>query len=116
MLRELPGERRQKRRGSVVPEWGWWEWLPWTYELNSKKCMHNGKKVSWKMSNLELLRPLIMIFGTADRLRGLPIRFSVDNGCACNFWRHSYSSTCSLLWDARWTWRKYTHVPCWQQR
>ncbi len=82
--------------GGVIPEWGWWIWMPWTRELNSEKRMHDGKKVSRKMSALELIGPLLVISCAADRLRGLPIRFWVDNAGACNIWKHGYSSTCGL--------------------
>jgi hypothetical protein len=82
--------------GGVIPEWGWWAWMPWTRELNSGKRRHNGMKVSRKLSALELLGPLLVVCCGADKLRGIPIRFWVDNAGACNIWKRGYSSSCSL--------------------
>ncbi len=48
------------------------------------------------MSALELVGPLLVLCCGADRLRGLAVRFWVDNAGACNIWRHGYSSSCSL--------------------
>jgi hypothetical protein len=82
--------------GGVVPELNWWTWMPWTRGLNSGKRTHEGKKVSRKMTALELIGPLLVLCSAADRLRGQPVKFWVDNAGACNVWRHGYSATCSL--------------------
>ncbi len=71
--------------------------MPWSRDLNSGKRTHDGMKVSRKLSALELMGPLLAICCAADRLRGWPIKFWVDNAGACNIWKHGYSATCKLL-------------------
>jgi hypothetical protein len=80
----------------VIREWRWWLFLPWSRELNSGKWLSEGKKVSRKMSALELIAPLAVLAAAAGELTGKQIVFHVDNSGACNIWRRGYSTSCKL--------------------
>ena len=82
--------------GAVIPTLDWWGFLPWTRDLNCGKLVCEGKKVGRKLSALELLGPLLVMAAGAARVRGLELRFWVDNQGSCNIWRHGYSNTCRL--------------------
>jgi len=85
-----------KGTGSVIPEFGWWTYMPWSVEINSGKWLSEGKKVSRKMSALELMGPLITISAASRSLAGKHVTFWVDNQGSCMIWRRGYSNSCKL--------------------
>lgn len=82
--------------GAVIPDLDWWAFLPWTRDLNAGKLLCDGKKVARKLSALELIGPLLVLAAGARQVRGLELRFWVDNQGSCNIWKHGYSNACRL--------------------
>ncbi len=82
--------------GSVIPELGWWCYMPWSRRINAGAWCVEGKKVSRKLAALELVGPLITLAAGADLFRQRPIIFWVDNQGSCSIWKHGYSNSCKL--------------------
>ncbi len=82
--------------GAVIPDLDWWAFLPWSRGLNAGKLLCDGKKVARKLSALELTGPLLVLAAGARQVRGLELRFWVDNQGSCNIWKHGYSNACRL--------------------
>ena len=80
--------------GAVIPDLGWWSYMPWTRAVNSGTVTHEGKKVGRKLSALELMGPLLVMAAGAGELRGLALKFWVDNSGSCIIWRKGYSIQC----------------------
>jgi len=85
-----------KGAGAVIPELGWWAYMPWSRSINDGSWQVQGKKVSRKLAALELIGPLITITTASEQLYGKPIIFWVDNQGSCAIWAHGYSNTCAL--------------------
>jgi len=82
--------------GVVVPATGGWWYMPWSKEVNNGSWVTGGKKMSRKMSALELVGPLLAVVGGAAELRGLAVRIWVDNSGSCNIWKRGYSNSCKI--------------------
>jgi len=56
----------------------------------------DGKKLSKKLSALELVGPLACLASGAEWCRGRALRFWVDNSGSVRIWQKGYSSSCAL--------------------
>ena len=90
--RESPG----RGVGAVVPALLWWSFVQRSEDLNRGRLRCEGMKIARKLSALELLGPLLILAAAAERVRGLELRFWVDNSGSCNIWKHGYSNSCRL--------------------
>ena len=72
-----------------------WFYLPWGRKINTG-VRHKGKRLSSKMSALELVGPLICLASEPDLVQSAPIRIWVDNIGSVRIWRKGYSSSCEL--------------------
>ena len=68
----------------------------WSSEVNSGKWVTGRKKMSRKMSALELIGLLLSVTGAADMLRGQAVKIWVDNRGSCNIWKRGYSNSCRI--------------------
>jgi hypothetical protein len=75
---------------------GFWFFAPWSRKINCGVRAEDGKKLSRKMSALELVGPLICLAAGAELCRGKPLRIWVDNSGSVEIWRKGYSSSCGL--------------------
>ncbi len=82
--------------GAVIPQLQWWSFMPWARDVNAGKVLADGKKVSRKLSALELMGPLLVMAAGAREIRGMQLRFWVDNSGSCIIWRKGYSIQCKL--------------------
>ncbi len=82
--------------GAVIPELGWWAYMPWARLVNSGAVVYEGKKVSRKLSALELMGPLLVLAAAAEEVQGRAVRFWVDNSGSCIIWKKGYSIQCKL--------------------
>ena len=73
----------------------WWFFLPWGRKINSG-VKFEGRRLSGKMSALELVGPLVCVCSEPDLVRCRPIRIFVDNIGSVRIWGKGYSSSCSL--------------------
>jgi len=73
-----------------------WFYYPWSPGINSGSARSLGKKISWKLSALELVGPLIFMAALPDRFRLQPVRIFVDNAGSVCIWRKGYSNNCPL--------------------
>ena len=73
----------------------WWFYLPWGRKINTG-VKYKGRKLSGKMSALELVGPLVCLASEPDLVRAAPIRIWVDNIGSVRIWRKGYSSSCDL--------------------
>jgi len=80
--------------GGVGPDF--WFCVPWGRKINSGVRALDGKKLSKKLSALELVGPLIVVAASYRQSRGRPIIIWVDNAGSVAIWRKGYSSSCSL--------------------
>ena len=81
--------------GAVIyPDW--WTYAKWGTNINSGKRYRDGKKISNKMSALELIPPLATLCSGSDRLRGRPVEFFVDNSGSVAMFSKGWSSSCML--------------------
>ena len=83
-------------RGSGGVSDEWWFYLPWPRKINSGVRGQDGKKLSRKLSALELVGPLVVLAAGADRCRGRPVRVWVDNAGSVKIWEKGYSMRCAL--------------------
>lgn len=74
----------------------WWFYVPWSRAINCGTKAHDGKKLSQKMSALELVGPLICVSSHCDKIRSRHITIHVDNSGSVEIWRKGYSNTCDL--------------------
>lgn len=74
----------------------WWFYLSWARKINCGVKAADGKKLSKKLSALELVGPLVAV--CSARLFGsrCPIRIWVDNAGSVKIWEKGYSSSCEL--------------------
>ena len=80
--------------GGVSEEW--WFYVPWSRKINAGVRAADGKKLSRKMSALELVGPLVAVAAAPDRWRRRPIRIWVDNAGSVRIWQKGYSTRCGL--------------------
>ena len=73
----------------------WWFYLPWGRKINSGVA-YLGRKLSSKMSALELVGPLVCVAADPDMVRGMPVRIWVDNIGSVKIWKKGYSNSCNL--------------------
>jgi hypothetical protein len=80
--------------GGVVGDW--WYFLPWSAAINAGDRASDGKRLSKKLSALELIGPLAVVAAAPDICRGQPVRVWVDNAGSVKIWEKGYSSSCGL--------------------
>jgi len=80
--------------GGVIGEW--WYFLPWPATINAGDRAADGKRLSKKLSALELVGPLAVVAAAPDLCRGQPVRVWVDNAGSVRIWEKGYSSSCDL--------------------
>ena len=73
-----------------------WFYIPWSKSINSGSCRVAGKKVSRKLTALELVGPLVALTNCAIGLRGHPVTIWVDNAGSVAVWNKGYSHHCLL--------------------
>jgi hypothetical protein len=73
-----------------------WFIVPWGHKINSGTKDADGKRLSRKLSALELVGPLICISSDQETCSGKPIRIWVDNSGSIGVWRKGYSIRCRL--------------------
>jgi hypothetical protein len=74
----------------------WWYWYPWAKKLQHGILKHEGKKISRKLSALELIGPLIIVSTNVQQCRYRPVTVWVDNIGSVEIWRKGYSNHCTL--------------------
>ena len=74
---------------------GWWCYLPWGRKINTG-VKFEGKRLSSKMSALELVAPLVCVSSDPALARAQPVRILVDNIGSVRIWLKGYSSRCAL--------------------
>ena len=74
----------------------WWFYLSWPRKINCGVKAEDGKKLSKKLSALELVGPLVAISAAEQLGPGYPMRIWVDNIGSVLIWKKGYSSSCAL--------------------
>lgn len=74
----------------------WWFYVPWSRKINCGIKTADGKKLSQKMSALELIGPLICVASHYDVIRSRNITIHVDNSGSVEIWKKGYSNSCDL--------------------
>jgi hypothetical protein len=74
----------------------WWAYMPWSRKINCGVKAGDGKKLSRKLSALELVGPLVCVAAGASWCRNQPVRVWVDNAGSVAIWRKGYSTRCGL--------------------
>ena len=90
------GSTESAGRGSGGVSGDWWYYVPWPRKINTGVKAADGKKLSRKLSALELVGPLIAVAAGADRCSGQPVRVWVDNAGSVAIWKKGYSMRCQL--------------------
>jgi len=80
--------------GGVIGDW--WYFLPWSVTINAGDRAADGKRLSKKLSALELVGPLAVVAAAPDICRGQPVRVWVDNAGSVRIWEKGYSSSCDI--------------------
>lgn len=75
---------------------GFWYILPWGRVINSGLRAADGKRISRKLSALELVGPLVCVAAGAQLCRGQPVRVWVDNSGSISIYKKGYSTSCAL--------------------
>lgn len=75
---------------------GWWFYYPWSKAVNSGCARVGQKKVSRKLSALELIGPLIVLVAGADWCSNSNVKIWIDNAGSVGIWRKGYCATCQL--------------------
>jgi hypothetical protein len=83
-------------RGVGVVSEQWWAYVPWPRKINCGVKAADGKKLSRKLSALELAGPLLCIVAGHQFCRGRVVRVWVDNIGAVRIWKKGYSLSCEL--------------------
>jgi hypothetical protein len=83
-------------RGVGVVSEDWWVYVPWGKKINCGMRAQDGKKLSRKLSALELVGPLLCVTAGAAWCRGRPVRVWVDNVGSVTIWKKGYSTRCVL--------------------
>ncbi len=79
--------------GVCGPIWYYHQWHP---SINGGIKKWDGKKVSRKLTALELMGPLIFLCCSPDAFRRQPVDFWIDNAGSVAVWKKGYSPHCSL--------------------
>jgi len=90
------GSTESTGRGSGGVSGDWWYYVPWPRKINTGVKAADGKKLSRKLSALELVGPLIAVAAGADRCASQPVRVWVDNAGSVAIWKKGYSMRCQL--------------------
>jgi hypothetical protein len=83
-------------RGAGGVAGGWWFQVPWGTKINGGHRAEDGKKISGKLSALELVGPLVCLAAGAHLCRGKPVNIWVDNAGSVQIWKKGYATTCQL--------------------
>jgi hypothetical protein len=83
-------------RGVGAVSQGWWAYIPWPRKINCGVKAADGKKLSRKLSALELVGPLLCVTSGHEWCRGRVVRVWVDNIGAFKIWSKGYSLSCEL--------------------
>ena len=75
---------------------GFWFMLPWGRAVNSGVRGPDGRRISRKLSALELVGPLVCVAAGAHLCRDRPVRIWVDNSGSVCIFKKGYSTTCQL--------------------
>jgi hypothetical protein len=75
---------------------GFWFFLPWPRKINCGVKFTDGKKLSRKLSALELVGPLVCLAADFARCRNTAVRAWVDNAGSVTIWQKGYSTRCDL--------------------
>jgi len=73
-----------------------WFYVPWSPAVNAGRCKVAGKKVSRKLSALELVGPLVFVASLHQKFRRRAVKIFVDNAGSVGVWRKGYSNCCAL--------------------
>ena len=80
--------------GGVIGDW--WFHVIWPATINRGDMASDGKRLSCKMSALELVGPLVCVAAAPELCRGTPMRIWVDNAGSVRIWQKGYSTRCPL--------------------
>jgi hypothetical protein len=83
-------------RGVGAVSGQWWAYVPWSRKINCGVKAEDGKKLSRKLSALELVGPLLCVTAGAAWCHGRPVRVWVDNIGSVTIWKKGYSTRCAL--------------------
>jgi hypothetical protein len=83
-------------RGVGAVSQQWWTYVPWGRKINCGVKAADGKKLSRKLSALELVGPLVCVMAGHRFCRGRVVRVWVDNIGAVRIWKKGYSLSCEL--------------------
>jgi hypothetical protein len=83
-------------RGVGAVSLDWWAYVPWARKINCGVKAADGKKLSRKLSALELVGPLICIAAGASWCQNRHVRVWVDNAGSVIIWKKGYSTRCEL--------------------
>ena len=83
-------------RGCGAVSESWWAYWPWPRKINCGVKAADGKKLSRKLSALELVAPLICLAAGSEWCRNKPVRIWVDNFGSVRIWKKGYSTHCQL--------------------
>jgi hypothetical protein len=83
-------------RGMGAVSEDWWAYVPWPRQINCGVKAADGKKLSRKLSALELVGPLLCITAGHQFCRGRTVRVWVDNIGSMRIWAKGYSLSCEL--------------------
>ena len=74
----------------------WWTYAKWGTSINCGKRYRDGKKISNKMSALELISPLAVLCAAGKELMGKPVEFLVDNSGSVAIFKKGWCTSCML--------------------
>jgi hypothetical protein len=83
-------------RGVGAVSQDWWAYVPWPRKINCGVKAEDGKKLSRKLSALELVGPLLCVASGHQFCRDRVVRVWVDNIGAVKIWAKGYSLSCVL--------------------
>jgi hypothetical protein len=83
-------------RGVGAVSEDWWVYAPWPRKINCGVKAADGKKLSRKLSALELVGPLLCVTAGSGFCRGRTVRIWVDNIGSVTIWNKGYSLSCGL--------------------
>jgi hypothetical protein len=83
-------------RGTGGVMGAWWFYVPWPKRVNAGGWKIKGKKVSRKLSALELIGPLIVVAAGHQLCRGQNVNIWVDNASSVQAYNKGYSRSCPL--------------------
>ena len=90
------GTTSELGRGCGVVCDAWWAYVPWSRKINCGARAGDGRKISQKLSALELVGPLVALAAGHLWSRGKFVRIWVDNSGSVCIWKKGYSSSCEL--------------------